>query len=146
MMTDKQKAVIVFVLVLSTAICGITVMTMCLLYRTTIRLEAQGLQEIVQSHADLIEQAVECNRSNSDIHYKDTPEVFLSKIRHAHKHKEPFGRTGELVLSGVKDKQVILLSGKNYLFVSQPSPISMHSEPMRQALSIVPSGIFGGER
>jgi PAS domain S-box-containing protein len=91
-MTDKQKAVLVSVLVLGTAIAAVAGLTACQLYQTVIRLETRRLQDIVHSHAALIEQFTSGYPGAS-------LGIALRLIRDAHAKAEAFGSTGELVMA-----------------------------------------------
>ena len=80
-MTDKQKAVTVSILVLSTALCGVVSLTMCLLYRTTLRLETQRLMEMVHSHAALLEETARLAKQLHAEHPEDSLRTVMSRIQ-----------------------------------------------------------------
>ncbi|CAK8723051.1 MAG: PAS domain S-box-containing protein [Candidatus Electronema aureum] len=132
-MNDKQKTVIVSVLVLSAALCGLAALTTCMLYRNTIQLETQRLTELVHSHAVLIEEFSHLAANSQG----DTVEDALIRIRKSHLEKECFGRTGELVMAKLEKGQIVFLSKERNRPKSLPllSEEEQRAAPIRQALS-----------
>ncbi|WP_417909124.1 sensor histidine kinase [Candidatus Electronema sp. PJ] len=137
-MTDKQKSLALSALVLSTALCGLALLTVCLLYRTTLRLETRRLQEIVHSHAVLIEEFFHAAEQFRPVSQNDTLETVLTSVFNAHLHKQCFGRTGEFLIARQQEKQIVFWPGQEHLSKAMPHTVPMQSplaEPMRRALS-----------
>ncbi len=140
MKSDKQKAAIVSVVVLTVALCGLMSMTLWLLYRTTLRLEQQRLQEIVHSHAVLIEEFFHVQEQffKPSAGQEQTLESVLTSVLNSHLHKQCFGKSGEFLIARQENENIIFWSGQEHLSNSLPLSVPKQSslaEPMRLALS-----------
>jgi PAS domain S-box-containing protein len=139
MKTDKQKAAIVSVVVLTVALCSLLGMTLVLLYRTTLRLEQQRLQEIVHSHAVLIEEFFHIQEQLAKPALKKQGlKSVLTKVFNAHLHKQCFGTTGEFLIARQEAKNIVFWSGQEHLSTSLPLTVPQQAslaEPMRRALA-----------
>jgi PAS domain S-box-containing protein len=137
-MTDKQKSLTLSAAVLSVALCGLAILTVCLLYRTTLRLENRRLREIVHSHAVLIEEFFHAAERFSPVNRNDTLETVLTSVFNTHMHKQCFGRTGEFLIAKQEQGQIVFWPGLKHLNSAMPQAVPMQSplaEPMRLALS-----------
>jgi len=136
-MTDKQKSVTLAAAVLSTALVLLAMLTACLLYRTTLRLETERLRELVHSHAALIEEFTRIAEKNYPDYTGSALEAALTSVFNAHVRKECFRRTGEFLVARLEGEQIIFWPGRRQSADSlKPVPMrSQLAEPMRQALS-----------
>ena len=136
-MTDKQKTLFLSAAVLSAALCGFAIVTVCLLYRTTLRLETQRLEEITHSHAVLIEEFFHAAERFNAVSPQDTLETVLTSVFNAHLHKQCFGNSGEFLIGRSEQGQIIFWPGLERLQGTLPASVPMQSplaEPMRRAL------------
>ncbi|WP_420208168.1 sensor histidine kinase [Candidatus Electronema sp. JC] len=136
-MTDKQKALTLAALVLSTALCLLAALTACLLYRTTLRLESQRLEEIVSSHAALMQEFVRFAAGADDP---------LAEVLKAHQQKRCFGESGEFAAARVEQGQIVFWPGLRRQAGGIPDALPLDSplaEPMRRALAGETGSLIG---
>ncbi|CAK8718242.1 histidine kinase [Candidatus Electronema halotolerans] len=139
MKSDKQKAAVLSVIVLTAALCGLMTLTLCLLQRTTLRLEEQRLHELVHSHAVLIEEFFHIREQvfKSD-QQEQHLETVLTGVFNAHLHEHCFGESGEFLLARQEGEQIVFWPGQKHLSSLLPPSVPLDSplaEPMRLALS-----------
>ncbi|MGR0482924.1 MAG: PAS domain S-box protein [Candidatus Electronema sp. V4] len=143
-MTDKQKALTLATLVLSTALCLLATLTACLLYRTTLRLESQRLEEIVHSHAVLMQKFVHLvaeERSGG----AQSAEAALAEVLKAHQQKHCFGESGEFLAARMEQGQIVFWSGQRREAAGFSDGDSPLDEPMRLALAGQSGTVIGAD-
>lgn len=137
MRSDKQKAAVLSVSVLGAALTLLTILTLCLLYRTSLRMETQRLQELVHSQAALIEEFIRIAEKNYPDYTGSTLEAAVTSVFNAHIRKECFGATGEFLIARLEGDHIVFWPGRQHSADSiKPIPMrSQLAEPMRQALA-----------
>ncbi len=145
-MTDKQKALTLAALVLSTALCLLAALTACLLYRTTLRLERQRLEEIVRSHAVLMQKLVKVTAASPNGAQSSLAEGVLSEVLSSHQHKHCFGESGEFLAARQEGGQIVFWPGLRRQSEGLPAALPLDSplaEPLRLALSGQSGSVIG---
>jgi PAS domain S-box-containing protein len=138
MKSDKQKAAALSVIVLTAALCSLITLTICLLHRTAMRLEEQRLQEIVHSHAVLIEEFFHVREQFFKPDDKQHLETVLTTVFNAHLKEHCFGESGEFLIARQESGQIVFWPGQKHLSSALPPAVPLDSslaEPMRRALS-----------
>ncbi len=139
MKSDKQKAAVLSVIVLTAALCSLITLTICLLHRSSLRLEHLRLQEIVHSHAVLIDEFFHIREQFFKADgYEQNLETVLTRVFNAHLKKHCFGESGEFLIARQEGDQIVFWPGQEHLSSAIPSTVPLNSslaEPMRRALS-----------
>jgi PAS domain S-box-containing protein len=132
-----------------------------ILYRVAFQEKSQSLVETAQSQARLIEAMARFNRRTNRVDWETPvgergPTSLLSEraaadtigqLRDAHQNYIGFGQTGEFVIAGIEDQQIVFLLSHRHDSNNEPAPIPLYSdvaEPTRRAL-MVQSGVMVGK-
>jgi PAS domain S-box-containing protein len=135
--------------------------TNIILYRVAFEERSQSLVQTAQSQARLIEAMARYNRKTNRIDW-ETPvgergptsllseraaADTISQLKDAHQNYAGFGKTGEFVLAGIENQQIVFLLNHRHDLTNEPAPIPLYSdlaEPIRRAL-MVESGVMVGK-
>ncbi|WP_339134434.1 MAG: hypothetical protein WGN25_15360 [Candidatus Electrothrix sp. GW3-4] len=135
---DPKKRVWLLILIMFLLVISTTVVSVGLLYQTSIKEQKIRLAETAKSQARLIEAVANFNKSYSNNYSPGAREATLVQIREAHSNYQGFGVTGEFTLAEKKNKQIIFLLSHRHYDLDNPKPVPCDSpiaEPMRLALS-----------
>ena len=135
--------------------------TNMILYQVAFHEKEQSLIETAQSQARLIEAMARYNRRTNRINW-ETPigergptsllseraaSDTISQLKDAHQHYLGFGETGEFVLAGIENENIVFLLRHRNDVNEEPNPLPLYSEyaePMRRAL-LAQSGVMVGK-
>ena len=135
--------------------------TNMILYQVAFNEKEQSLVETAQSQARLIEAMARYNRRTNRIDW-ETPvgergptsllseraaADTISQLKDAHQHYLGFGETGEFVLAGIENENIVFLLRHRHDVNEEPDSLPLYSEfaePIRRAL-LAQSGVMVGK-
>mgnify|MGYP000064085878 CR=1 FL=1 len=159
-MQEKRSFYILF-FIMSVVALVVMAITNVILYQVAFEEKSQSLVEIAQSRARLIEAMARYNRRTNRIDWETPmgergPASLLSEraaadtigqLKDAHSHYKGLGETGEFVIAGIENENIVFLLRHRHGEQGEPSPVPLYSdiaEPMRRAL-LVQSGSMVGK-
>lgn len=143
---NPKTRVIVLILIMVLVVAFAEVITISILYNTSVNGTRERLQETVKSHARLVEAVARADQKHIRNNSISVREITLSQIREAHSHYEQFSKSGEFTLSNRVGDKIVFLMRHKHLNMNIPKPVSWNSnlaEPMRLALSGESGTIIG---
>ncbi len=134
--------------------------TNVILYQVAFKEKSESLIQAAQSQARLIEAMARYNRRTNRVDWEVPvgergPDSLLSEraaadtikqLKDAHRHYSGFGRTGEFVIAGIENEEIVFLLRHRHQLDSEPDSMPLYSdnaEPMRRAL-FSQSGVMVG--
>ncbi len=128
-----------FIVIVSVVVLAVTVVSYGVLYSLTIAGRVDGLQQMAQSQARLIESV---GKFDAFFQSSATPgaarSATVSQIKESHRQYEGFGETGEIVLAERVGDQVVFLLPTRKRDFQVPDPVPFDADragPMILALS-----------
>jgi|TARA_Y100000294_G_scaffold177384_1_gene202617 PAS domain S-box-containing protein len=118
-----------------------------ILYTTAFEEKRQGLVQMAQSQARLMEAVARFDRQFSQLdHPGGATAATLSQVREAHERYKGLGRTGEFTLARRAEGQIVFVLRHRHSDLAEPKPVPFSSalaEPMRRALSGMSGTVVG---
>jgi PAS domain S-box-containing protein len=158
---QEKRSFYLLLLIMSVVAFVTMAVTNIILYRVAFEERSQSLVQTAQSQARLIEAMARYNRKTNRIDW-ETPvgergptsllseraaADTISQLKDAHQNYAGFGKTGEFVLAGIENQQIVFLLNHRHDLTNEPAPIPLYSdlaEPIRRAL-MVESGVMVGK-
>jgi PAS domain S-box-containing protein len=158
---QEKRSFYLLLLIMSVVAFVTMAVTNIILYRVAFEERSQSLVQTAQSQARLIEAMARYNRKTNRIDW-ETPvgergptsllseraaADTISQLKDAHQNYAGFGKTGEFVLAGIENQQIVFLLNHRHDLTNEPAPVPLYSEfaePIRRAL-MVESGVMVGQ-